>query len=162
MEYIRSIFIQSNCMHKVGPYGYIHTVLLSYCLDFEKTKVKIRNLNDFILKYSKSEKKTMSLQYFTKYTSRMIRSQLSTSLQANPSAQRLLQVHIFSPHHSPLERPPILHPCLTYWDTIQSCCVPSSTCLIVDIRSAFNYTNPSPSLEYFFSSPQPLGSLVNL
>ena len=29
-----------------------------------------------------------------------------------PSLKRLVQVHILSPHHSPLERPPILHPCL--------------------------------------------------
>ena len=74
------------------------------------------------------------------------------SLQANPNTQRLLQVHILSPHHSPLERPPILHSCFTYCGTIQSCCVPSSTRLTVDIRSAltFNYSNPSPSLVYFF------------
>ena len=49
-----------------------------------------------------------------------------------------LQVHILSPHHSPLERPPILHPCFAYCGTIQSCCVPSST-LSVDIRSAFTF-----------------------
>ena len=34
------------------------------------------------------------------------------SLHANPNTQRLIQVHILSPHHSPLERSPILHPCL--------------------------------------------------
>ena len=46
--------------------------------------------------------------------------------------------YIFFPH-SPLERPPILHPCFTYCGTIQSCCVPSSTRLTVDIRSAFTF-----------------------
>ena len=60
-------------------------------------------------------------------------------LQANPNTQRLLQVHILSPHHSPLERPPILHPCFTYCGTIQSCCMPNSTRLTVDIRSAFTF-----------------------
>ena len=52
---------------------------------------------------------------------------------------KTLQVHILSPHHSPLERPPILQPCFTYCGTIQSCCVPSSTRLNVDIRSAFTF-----------------------
>ena len=62
-----------------------------------------------------------------------------TSLQANPNTQSLLQVHILSPHHSPLERPPILDPCFTFCGTIQSCCVPSSTRLTVDIRCAFTF-----------------------
>ena len=51
-----------------------------------------------------------------------------------------LQVHILSPHHSPLERPPILHPCFTYCGTIQSCFVPSS--LTVDIGSVFTFYPP--------------------
>ena len=48
-------------------------------------------------------------------------------------------LHILSPPHSPLERPPILHSCLTYCGTIQSCCVPSNTRLTVNIRSAFTF-----------------------
>ena len=51
----------------------------------------------------------------------------------------LLQVHILSPHRSPLECPPILHLRFTYCGTIQSCCVPSSAGLTVDIRSAFTF-----------------------
>ena len=85
-----------------------------------------------------------------------------TSLQANHNTQRLLQDHIRLPHHSPLERSPVLHPCFTYYGTIQSipfwfwgqdvgsdciwslfifllCCVPSSTRLTIDIRSAFTF-----------------------
>ena len=61
------------------------------------------------------------------------------SLQANSNTQRLLRVHIHSPHPGPPERPPILHPCFTYCGIIQSCCVPSSTRLTIDIRSDFTF-----------------------
>ena len=44
---------------------------------------------------------------------------------------------------------PFYIPFFTYCGPIQSCCVPSSTHLTVDI-SAFDYTNLSPSLAYFF------------
>ena len=44
---------------------------------------------------------------------------------------------------------PILHPCFTYCGTIQSCCVPSSTRLSLDIRSAFNFLTKTSPLHLF-------------
>ena len=77
MRMVRTVW----CTHTVWPYTYGHTVWvysvgLSYCLDFYKTKATVSNQNNFILKYFKSETKTMSLKYmyFTKYTSSLISS----------------------------------------------------------------------------------------
>ena len=85
-----------------------------------------------------------------------VKTQPPTSLQANPNSQRLLQVHILSLHHSPLERPPILHPCLTYCGTIQSCCVPSGTHLTIDIRCAFTFLLTLPFTCILFLNYSPL------
>ena len=57
-----------------GPTLPDRTRIWSYYIDFDKTKAEIRNWNDFLLKYFKSEKKIMSLHYFTKYTSSLISS----------------------------------------------------------------------------------------
>ena len=61
------------------------------------------------------------------------------SRHSHQLAYRQIPTLILSPHHSPLERPPILHPCFTYCGTIQSCYVQSSTRLTIDIRSAFAF-----------------------
>ena len=60
-------------------------------------------------------------------------------LQANPYTQKLLQLYILYPHHCPLECSPIPHPYPTYCGTIQSCCVPSSARLTIDIKYAFTF-----------------------
>ena len=46
---------------------------------------------------------------------------------------KTITIYVLSSLHCPLERPPVSHPCLTDCGTIQSCCVPSSTCLTIDI-----------------------------
>ena len=42
---------------------YTHTVWLSYCIGYDKTKTWIRNWNHFILKYFRNGKKTMSVHF---------------------------------------------------------------------------------------------------
>lgn len=68
------VLIRSDLTHMVILYGYSQSVWLSYCLDFYKIKATVSNQNNFILKYFKSETKTMSLKYITKYTSSLISS----------------------------------------------------------------------------------------